>query len=230
MKDIDIYIIEKLNLKSNYKYKNYTFAGLKISSGPVYYDGSNFKISDSWKDNDSYNKIYGLEKGSFYFNWVQCNDIDIDGWRLPTKQEFDDIIKHKRHGCKVNNIENARYALIQLTGVNYSDSNNPNGVLLFPDDSVIHGKKLDDINKVTQNNSLTESELNEYLNQGCVFLPASGFNFDGVWRDGGIKVLNWSSSTYGMHAYSFHCEENNYMFMGRNDLTKLYYTIFLVTE
>ena len=195
MKDINKYLIEKLSLSSNSKFKREnTFAGLAISSGPVYYSKHNFKISNSWKDNDSYKKKFGLKNGSYYFNWDQCHNIEINDYMLPTKDEWNKIINGPRKGSVVNDNKDARYALIQLTGVSHAGSSTPNGLLLFPDDETISGKTLSGINNTTQTIGVTEEELNEYLDQGCVFLPASGNYYNDDWNLGGYYGGYWSST------------------------------------
>ena len=199
MKELNKYLIEKLSLTNKTKFfKNFKFGGLNISTGPVYYDGSNFKISNSWKDNEySYKKIHGLEKESFYFNWDQCHDINIDDYRLPTKDELNKIINGKRKGSIVNGNEGVRYALIQLKGLTYCDYSTPNGILLFPDNRTMEGIKLSGINNETQTTGVTEEELNEYLEQGCVFMPCGGYYYDyihHIFDYGGSYGYYWSST------------------------------------
>ena len=211
MKELNKYLIEKLHLKSNYELnKKYTFNGFKISSGPVYYDGSKFQISDSWKGT-SYGKIFGLKKGSYFFTWDDCHDINIDSYRLPTKDELTSIIYGwHRDGATVNGINNCKYSLIQLDNIEYIDVSEYdmtqfknvniktlNGLLLFPDKKTIEGKKLVGINNNKQTKGMTEDELNEYLKQNCIFIPAMGTcidDNDDSWIRSRIGGYYWTST------------------------------------
>lgn len=69
-----------------------TFAGLEICPAPLYYNGTGFEIKDTDWNHDSYNSEYGLQAGSYYFNWEQCHNVKINGWRLPTRAEFEKLI------------------------------------------------------------------------------------------------------------------------------------------
>ena len=206
--------------------KKYSFAGLEISPGPLYYNGTNYEIKDHW-NYDSYGEVYGKNAGSYYFNFPEMGELfnksgfseedgdienllnPLNGWRLPTQGDFDLLTTNNnntRTGSTVNGTSGARYALIQLTGVSHAGSSTPNGLLLFPDDETISGKTLSGINNYTQTTGVTEEELNEYLNQGCVFLPASGIlNLRTDWFDGGFATIYMSSTKddnqYGLCLY-----------------------------
>lgn len=48
-----------------------SFAGLNIAPAPLYYDGNSLIIKDEdWKCH-SYNSIFGLNEGSYYFNFLE---------------------------------------------------------------------------------------------------------------------------------------------------------------
>ncbi len=145
--------------------KDCTFGGLQISKGPLYYDGSEYKIADSWQMN-SYGTAYGKTEGSTYFNFIEMgqlfekadysstdgsieNTLDpLDGWRLPTIEEWEKIVNIDptiRPGSTVNGTANAHWALIQLDGVSISyeeDYQKVRGLLIFPDNKIIIGKTL----------------------------------------------------------------------------------------
>ena len=178
--------------------KSYRFAGMKITHGPLYYGSNGYEIKDGWNYN-SYNSVYGKTVGSTYFNFIELGqlfessvfstsdgDIDkildpLDSWRVPTNAEWTSILGTTRSGSTVNGSSSKHYAKIQLSGVS--------GLLIFPDGETITGVALANMDNTTPND-ITESDLNEYLGQGCVFLPGSGY-YNGSWNDGNYY---WSST------------------------------------
>ena len=202
-----------------------TFAGLQIAPGPLYYNGTSYAIYDGW-NHDSYNSVYGKATNSTYFSFNEMGqlfddpsfnisiDYDIqntldplDGWRIPTKTEWASILGTTRTGSEVNGNAGKHYALVKLTGVTHAESSTPDGLLIFPDGKTITGKTLtvmDNYGWSVVNNQTTDvtiSELNAYLDQGCVFLPASGRYYDsdfggnGNWNDNENCGGNYWSST-----------------------------------
>lgn len=187
----------------------YTFDGLRIASGPLYYGSNGYEIKDSW-NYDSYNSVYGKQSGSYYFNFLEMgglfeksgfttldgdieNSLDpLDGWRLPTDAEWSSLIGSTRPGSTVNNSSNKHYAVIQLTGVSYAGTSTPTGYLIFPDGETVTGSTLANMDSATVNTGITLSQLNTYLNQGCVFIPAAGYYSSG-WESTGRY---WSSTEY----------------------------------
>ena len=211
-----------------------TFNGLFIAPGPLYYNGSSYAIYDDW-NHSSYDVSYSTSANSTYFSFTQLGNLfesagfstssgDIenlldpfDGWRLPTFDElYNIIIGTSRTGSVVNNNSGgSRYALIRLIDVSHSSSTTPFGLLLFPDGKNITGKPLSGINdQFTVTDSVTESELNEYLSQGCAFLPGSGQYINGFSNGGmaGIYITSSQSSTYSF----------NYIFLNANNSTKVF--------
>lgn len=190
----------------------YTYDGLKIASGPLYYGSNGYEIKDSW-NYGSYNSVYGKSVGSYYFNYLEMGalfeksgfstsdgDIEnildpLDGWRLPSDSELSRLIGTARTGSTVNNSSSKHYALIQLTGVTYAGSSTPNGLLIFPDGETITGTTLSNMDSSTVNTGITESQLNEYISQGCIFLPAGG-HYTGSWSSGGDGVFYGGSTEY----------------------------------
>lgn len=185
----------------------YTFDGLRIASGPLYYGSNGYEIKDSW-NYDSYNSVYGENTGSTYFNYVDMGNLfetsgftvldgDIenmldpfDGWRLPSKAEWDELIGTTRTGSTVNNSSGKHYVLIGL-----SDGVVSNGLLVFPDGENITGTSLNDFDTPSLNvpsNNITTVQLNNYLNQGCVFLPCFGIydEIQDVWINVGCAYLS----------------------------------------
>lgn len=210
-----------------------TFGGLDIAPGPLYYNGSSYAMYSDW-NHSSYYSAYGKNAGSTYFNFIQMGELfeksgfsssdgsientlnPLDGWRLPTRAEWCTLTTGaspgtSRAGSTVNGNSGAKYALIQLTGVAHASSPTPIGLLLFPDGKTITGKTLSGINNTTQTTGVTASELNAYLEQGCVFLPEGGYCYVGDWDYGGSYGSYWSSTEYNSgYAYCFLFYSSNF--------------------
>ena len=201
-----------------------SFGGLQISSGPLYYNGNEYAIHEHW-NNDSYKSAYGTNAGSTYFSFTNLgklfekedftsSDGNIDNllnplnnWRLPTKDEWQNIIiNNERIGSTVNGTSGCRYSLIQLINVTHAENNTPKGLLIFPDKAIITGRALNGFNSISRiTTNVTNDELEVYLNQGCAFIPCSGYN-GGNWRDGG-SIGRYQSSTessqYDIYLFDF---------------------------
>ena len=231
-----------------------TFAGLKFAPGPVYYDGNNFQIADNWKFN-SYNSIYGkVENSTFFYitNIPQTGTgkykmkLTVGDYRPPTKNEYETILYASRPGSIVNGVSSCNYALITINDVtNYSVGSSIYGLLLFPDNKIINGKTLLSVNDNTNTEGFTENDLNKYLNQGCVFLPQSGY----CTYNSNTKKINWYGSTFYLTSectgsyYSIPSKPasmyalrlyNNSIYVssaatGNNAYLTVYYTMYLVT-
>ena len=200
-----------------------TFGGLQIASAPLYYNGTTFEIKDDDWNHDSYNSVYGKNSGSYYFNFVELgsyfdadggsfstssgsidntNKISYDGhddWRLPTWAEWCTLTTGaspgtSRTGSTVNGNAGSKYAIIRLTGVTHAGNSTPYGLLLFPDGATISGKTLSGINNTTATSGVTLAELQTYLDQGCAFLPASGFHGGSGWYSAGSEGYYWSAA------------------------------------
>ena len=189
----------------------YSFGGLEIASGNLAYEGGTFVIKDEW-NYDSYGSVYGVVEGSMNFNFYEMgalfeksgfgstdgsieNLLDpFDGWRLPTSTEWINITtmdSPTRVGSTVNGVEGVKFALVRLTGVTHAGLSYPEGLLLFPDGKTIVGKTLNSTNDIyTRTIGVTEAELDGYLSQGCVFMPASGHVYDGNWYKPGLYLCS----------------------------------------
>ena len=214
------------NTVSEYCIKSIRFAGMEMTSGPLYYGSNGYEIKEDWND-VSYQSIYGKRVGSTYFNFIELGqlfessvfsttdgDIEkvldpLDDWRIPTSAEWASIIGTTRSGSTVNGASNKHYAMIELADVS--------GLLVFPDGVTITGVALSNMDNTTSNSGITESQLNDYLEQGCIFLPSGGY-YDGSWGNGHYY---WSST------------ENNsstgYVSSGDNkDKETCYFPVYLV--
>ena len=190
--------------------KSHKFAGMELTPGPLYYGSNGYEIKDGW-NYDSYNSIYGKTVGSTYFNFIELGqlfessvfstsdgDIEkvldpLDGWRVPTNAEWASILGTTRSGSTVNGSSNKHYAMIQLTGVTHANADTPSGLLIFPDGETITGVALSNMDNTTSNTGITASQLDDYLSQGCIFLPGSGY-YDGSLQTWGNEHYYWSST------------------------------------
>ena len=234
------------------------FGGLHIAPAPLYYNGTTFEIKDDDWNHDSYNSVYGKNSGSYYFNFVQLGqyfdadggsfstssgDIDNtnkisyyghDDWRVPTRAEWCTLTTGaspgtSRTGAIVNGNSGSKYAIIQLTGVTHAGLSTPVGLLLFPDDATITGKTLSGINNTTCTTGVTGSELTAYLDQGCVFLPASGYYRYGSWCNGGSYGLWWpATQDNGSNAYNLLVGSSNVNPSSSNSKSDSYFPVRLV--
>lgn len=228
--------------------KSYKFAGMEIAPGPLYYGSNGYEIKEGW-NYDSYNSIYGKADGSTYFNFIELGqlfessvfstsdgDIEkvldpLDGWRVPTNAEWASILGTTRSGSTVNGSSNKHYAMIQLTGVTHANADTPSGLLIFPDGETITGVALTNMDDATSNTGITESQLNDYLIQGCIFLPGSGY-YDGSQQTWYNEHYYWSSTENSSSTgYDLYFEPSNTISSVDNKNKETYYfPVFLVKD
>lgn len=150
---------------------------------------------------DSRGSDYSTSSGNIDNNGNNISFAGYDDWRIPTKAELITLttgsigVNALRPGSSVNGTNGAKYALIQLTGVTHAGNSTPSGLLIFPDDLTITGKTLDGINNNSPTFDVTASELQEYLDQGCAFLPMSSINDNGDWQPFGGAAGAYLSAT-----------------------------------
>ena len=188
-----------------------SFGGLQIAPGPLQYTGGQYVMTSEWSVN-SYNSIRGKNEGSTYFNYLEMGELfektgfnnsdgnienvldPFDGWRLPTEDEVAFLgacDNPLRSGSIVNGITGVKIAKIQLTGISLYLTSSPRGMLIFPDNKTIIGKTLTYYNTTGGINSgFTIAELNEYLEQGCAFIPFASY-INNWTRD---YCIAWSST------------------------------------
>ena len=167
-----------------------TFGGLYIAQGNMYYDGSQFRIADDWTYHSN-SLAMGLNRSSSFFYWDECHDANVDGWRLPTRSEWQTILTTSsavRPGSTVNGVVNKHWAVIELPDYYYTD-----GLLVFPDGKSLYGYNLGVMDDSSDLILIDVSILNEYLQQGCIFLPAFGY-----WED----VMDWVTDFNQSYYYS----------------------------
>ena len=189
----------------------YKFGDLVFAPGPLYYGNDGYEIKDSW-NYSSYGTVYGKNVGSTFFNYIEMGDLfkksgfsssdgpilntldPLDGWRLPTKDEWDYIIGSTRPGSTVNGASGKHYAFINFDHDNNQNTASISGLLIFPDNETITGASLSYFDSISTN-VITLDQFNNYLSQGCVFLHADGiYQTNTGFSLGGLDY--WSSSDY----------------------------------
>lgn len=190
------------------------FAGLQIAPAPLYYNGTSFIIKDDDWNHDSYNSVYGAVEGSYYFNWNECHEVSgvsyggYNDWRMPTQAEWEAVTTGSRTGSTVNGTPGCRYALIELTGVTHAGNSESFGLLLAPDGETMTGMSKVfnwNVDSADGNTDVTAAQLDEYLDAGCVFLPATADCYSGSWNSAGTRGNYWSSTeNSSTNGYNLH--------------------------
>lgn len=169
-----------------------TFAGFKLTSGPVYWTGKEFSIKNNWNYN-TYESDFGKTTGSMYFKFEEITSYfngtnTLDGYRLPTIEEWAAIVGTTRTGATVNGKSEAHNVYVTISDAYIKENVSFAGYILFPDNATITGTEL---TRIDGNNdgfptSLTSEQLNVYLGQGCVFLPIDGYydSSQNAWNSG----------------------------------------------
>lgn len=183
----------------------YSFGGLEIAPGNLAYDGvSAYYMLPNWDDSAgdseyiSYYQLGNKFQSPFDGKSDIVNTLDpFDGWRLPTRAEWLTITRGvspgvSRPGSTVNGNSGVKFALVYVDDNVYC-------LLLFPDGETITGSPLLDYTNgfPTTVTSLTTSEVNTYISQGCACLSAMGYyntyaSTPEYWLEGGYYM----SSTY----------------------------------
>ena len=229
-------------------YAGASFNGLMIAPAPLYYNGTTFVIKDDDWNHDSFNSLYGKVEGSYYFDLVDLGsyfdsrgnsytdtsgELDnngskvsyggFDDWRVPTLNDLWSITSGtSRSGSTINGASGRRYALIQLTGVTHAGNSTPVGLLLAPDGETITGMSRTftwNTESTSGNTGVTEAQLNEYLDEGCIFIPASGAYADATgtgsgWKDNGEKGMLWTT-----HQSNEASNKANYLYFSNEKVT-----------
>ena len=226
-----------------------------ISQGNMYKTDSGYALYSDWTGGlDKYNGTAPGNQtwtGNSYFNWVHlaglfdtyintgANDsIDNDqtpiaGCYLPTKDQWAAFTTGtSRPGSTVNGVANCRYALIQLTSYTKGSISDPIGLLLLPDNATLTGmaKTFTWNTKSTSGNTgVTVAQLNEYLSEGCVFLPAAGNCHGGSWYGGGsLGDYCSAGSNSKSSAYDLYFGSSSVSPASSSDKSNLYFPVRLL--
>lgn len=187
-----------------------TFAGLEIAPAPLCYNSEKgFEIKDDDWNHHSYMSATGKKDGSYYFSHIDLgtyfdsrqesfqDEYLIDNhytityrnhgdWRIPTKEEWERIITTEatiREGSTINNERNKHYVITFVEGIAC-------GLLIFPDGRIIQGTRLLNMDVMNRDSIetisvLSHKQLDEYLQQGCAFLPGFGIDYKTGGQDWG---------------------------------------------
>ena len=204
-----------------------SFGGLYFTPGPLVYDGSNFQVQPYWNEINSYNSKSGLTAGSTYFSYSNISSLSSlswknKNWRVPTQNEFKKLVGtdsgYTRNGSTVNGNTGKHYSIIQ-TNITYATASNMKGYIFFPDDQTITGdisfSYFDDYDFSTfAATGVTESQLDNYISQGCLFMPFSGANMSG-WSNLNNYGYSWTNSSgknfiYGLYEMGITGLNNTY--------------------
>ena len=237
------------------KYGN--FGGYNFTN-PLVYENGDFRVQRTWNEVNSYGSKKGAIKGSTYFNFIEigqrfdsrgssfskssgninnANPMLFDGyndWHVPTQNALKTLIGAgsygiARNGSTVNGNAKKHYSRIK-TNITYAGQSNMGGYLFFPDDEVITGKALSAFDSTTQAASgVTGDELNEYLNQGCLFLPFSGYCYNDDWSSIDSYGCYWSATQRDSSwAYSLRFTVSSLNLGNDNGKSHLYFPVVLV--
>lgn len=191
------------------------FGGYMIAPSNVYFGWRTSVMSDSWnRSNDegfygytdsrpsnsqyiTFSELYGSgwvnSDRTVYFSGLSNRRTygRYSDWRVPTDTEMTTILDGPRTGSTVNGISGCKRCFIRISDLTYADINPASGVLIFPDNYIISGSVINS-NNSNSTFTLTNSQLEEYIDQGCAFLPDSGwFEVGSGWGNyGGFYILN----------------------------------------
>lgn len=231
-----------------------SFGGLQIALGPLMYEGGEYVIKDNW-NYCSYNTAYGETEGSTYFTLTQMgalfedasfdyqsggvdNILDpLDGWRLPTQSEWYTLTTGvspgtTREGSTINGYEGGKYAHVGISGIAYVNQSYVYGMLLFPDGLNITGKALNGINNTTKTLGFSLAELQNYLDQGCAFLPDTGYYLSSpsAWGDFGTGYYLTSTQQISNFYYVFNFSMGSEPASMSSNGLYYYYSVRLVKD
>lgn len=184
-----------------------TIAGLILQPCNASILDSNKRLGAAYNDwnHDSYKSIEGANVGSYYHfhdaigTYTVAPYAGYNDWRIPSKDELYAIAKTTRPGSSVNGVGNYHWACIRLnSSVTHCGTTSPYGFIIFPDYAdIIASREFYCDGGFYGNEEVTLAQLNEYLSQGCAFLPDSGSPFSG-WSWGGALGMydsnDWADS------------------------------------
>ena len=111
-------------------------------------------------------------------------------WRTLTRAEWSYLL-YSRAASTINGVENARYALAVVNGIN--------GFVLFPDNFTMpsgmsNPSGINTSSAPFNNNTYTASQWSQMEGAGCIFLPAAGGRIGTEVGDVGTYGVYWSST------------------------------------
>lgn len=185
----------------------YTIAGRQIQPCNAVISNSSHTLAcqyDDW-NHDSYNSISDWNVGSYYnypsrFRYSALPRAAYGGysdWRMMTKSDLEAIFNASRTpACTINGTTGCKWMKIRMsTSVSHCGFSGPYLTVLFPDGgNMTVSRKATMINGDNYGNSdFTTAQLNEYIAQGAVVFPHSGY-IVGDWSFGGQLGFYLSST------------------------------------
>ena len=152
--------------------------------------------------------LYAVAGNGHNWNGYIERGIPIGGtrYRMPSASDYNKLVETPSSGRAVVNYYPASYAAVKVdlsgdaTYASLGWANNEtnasyiHGYLFFPDDAFILDAKI----QVASLNgrwgtasNLTADELRNYVNHGCMFLPAAGY-FHNSWTNRGRRANYWT--------------------------------------
>ena len=167
------------------------------------YGNGTANINGTDYDWGRYNAIYNPKIGTTY---------GANNWRTLTRAEWDTLLFY-RTNTKVNNTNNARYTLANLTDV----GSGTKGIILFPDSysggtpSGVTWGKINDFTTGQWGTTCTAAGWTALEQAGCVFLPAAGYRT-------GTTVDKVNTQAYYWTATHYSTDKAYHVFRGSNEL------------
>ena len=176
----------------------YTIAGLEIQPCNAVISNSSHTLAcqyDDW-NHDSYGSINDWNVGSYYnypsrfrYSAFPCASYGgYSDWRMMTQSDMQAIFNQSRTPkCTINGTTGCLWMKIRMsTSVSHCSYAGPYLTVLFPDGgNMTVSRKASTINgNNSGNTNFTTAQLNEYIAQGAVVFPHSGYVV-GDWTFGG---------------------------------------------
>lgn len=164
----------------------------------------------------SFNTSSGNIRNDITLPSRKVNYGGYDDWRVPTQAEWYTLTwgtspGTERPGSRVNGDAGVKFAFIDLPGVVHGGNTGVKGLLLFPDNRSMTGQALSDFNGTTLT-TFTNDQLNAYLSQGCVFLPASGeWRYSGWFGIGTYGYYLTATSKNDSYSYAVQAWNANFL-------------------
>ena len=215
--------------KSSITYGN--FGGLMFSPGPLVYENGGFRIQNTWDEVTSYGSKYGKTNGSTYFRESQLPTGyltfgDFTDWKAPTQAQLKILVGtisgYARNGSTVNGNTRKHFCRV-LTNITFHGTPDIWGYIFFPDDKTITGKTISYFDTTTATEGFTYSDINNYVKQGCVFLPTCGFYRSGFGQGeslAGSYTISWADS---YNCYTLLLYDGSYTVDAKQNESAFYY-------
>lgn len=178
---------------------------------------------------------------NYYHQWETISSVSgvtFNGnstWAIPTTSDFDSI---KASGsATVNGTANVRLTRVSVdvsasstyAGKGYTNSSNyVPGLLLFPNGATVTVNGITNTGAANFTTNVISYVDCKYLYEnGCVFLPAAGYYYDGSWGGVGSYGSLWSSTAFDSDR-AYYLDFDNIVFRTDFENKTDYYPVVLV--